>query len=187
MALEGLRGFEVFSDDEDITRARGTDAGVTDYLFDIPVGAVAGLSQAVKGLLQLGAMPIDYLANTDLLTGIDNIFDKITPETDTAVGDITSVLTQFAVPYGAALKIAGGISKLKGLSTATKLTAPGMTRASQGMELAKRAGYYGGIGGITDFAVSTPGDLGTLSDVVGLTEQTDFEGLSGKERAAETM
>ena len=172
---------------EDLTRARGTDAGVTDYLFDIPVGAVAGLSQAVKGLLQLGVMPIDYLANTDLLTGIDNIFDKITPETDTAVGDITSILAQFAIPYGAALKIAGGISKLKGLSTATKLTAPGMTRASQGMELAKRAGYYGGIGGITDFAVSTPDDLGTLSDVVGLTQQTDFEGLTGKERAAETI
>ena len=186
MALESLKGFQIF-DDEDITQTRGTDVGVTDYLFDIPVGAVAGLSQAVKGLLQLGAMPIDYLANTDLLTGIDNIFDKITPETDTAVGDITAILTQFAVPYGAALKIAGGISKLKGLSTATKLTAPGMTRASQGMELAKRAGYYGGIGGITDFAVSTPGDLGTLSDVVGLTEETDFEGLSGKERAAETI
>ena len=186
MALEGLKGFQIF-DDEDITQTRGTDVGVTDYLFDIPVGAVAGLSQAVKGLLQLGAMPIDYLGNTDLLTGIDNIFDKITPETDTAVGDITAILTQFAVPYGAALKIAGGISKLKGLSTATKLTAPGMTRASQGMELAKRAGYYGGIGGITDFAVSTPGDLGTLSDVVGLTEETDFEGLSGKERAAETI
>ena len=186
MALESLKGFQIF-DDEDITQTRGTDVGVTDYLFDIPVGAVAGLSQAVKGLLQLGAMPIDYLGNTDLLTGIDNIFDKITPETDTAVGDITAILTQFAVPYGAALKIAGGISKLKGLSTATKLTAPGMTRASQGMELAKRAGYYGGIGGITDFAVSTPGDLGTLSDVVGLTEETDFEGLSGKERAAETI
>ena len=184
MALEGLRGFDY---EEDITEARGTDVGVTDYLFDIPVGAVAGLSQAVKGLLQLGAMPIDYLANTDLLTGIDNIFDKITPETDTAVGDITSILAQFAIPYGAALKIAGGISKLKGLSTATKLTAPGMTRASQGMELAKRAGYYGGIGGLTDFAVSTPDDLGTLSDVVGLTEQTDFEGLTGKERAAETI
>ena len=62
-----------------------------------------------------------------------------------------------------------------------------MTRASQGIELAKRAGYYGGIGGITDFAVSTPDDLGTLSDVVGLTEQTDFEGLTGKQRAAETI
>ena len=55
-----------------------------------------------------------------------------------------------------------------------------MTRASQGMELAKRAGYYGGIGGITDFAVSTPEKLGTLSDTIGLTEQTELEGLEGR-------
>ena len=174
-------------DDEDITKARGTDVGLGDYIFDIPVGAVKGLSQAVQGLLQLGAMPIDYLANTDLLTGIEDIFEKITPETSTALGDITSVLTQFGVPYVGALKIANGISKLKGLSTATKLTAPGMTRAAQGMELAKRAGYYGGIGGLTDFAVSTPEKLGTLSDVLGVTEQTDFEGLEGKERAAQVF
>ena len=120
-------------DDEDITKARGTDVGLGDYIFDIPVGAVKGLSQAVQCLLQLGAMPIDYLANTDLLTGIEDIFEKITPETSTALGDITSVLTQFGVPYVGALKIANGISKLKGLSTATKLTAPGMTRAAQGM------------------------------------------------------
>ena len=62
-----------------------------------------------------------------------------------------------------------------------------MTRAAQGMELAKRAGYYGSMAGITDFAVSTPEKLGTLSDVTGLTEQTDFEGLEGKERAVETI
>ena len=53
MALEGLRGFDY---EEDITEARGTDVGVTDYLLDIPVGAVAGISQAVKGLLQLGCL-----------------------------------------------------------------------------------------------------------------------------------
>ncbi len=184
MALEGLRGFD---SDQDITTARGTDVGLGDYIFDIPVGAVRGLSQAVQGLLQLGAMPIDYLGNTDLLTGIDELFDKITPETTTALGDITSVITQFGVPYVGALKIANGIGKLKGISTATKLTAPGMTRAAQGMELAKRAGYYGGIGGLTDFAVSTPEELGTLSDVVGLTERTDLEGLTGRERAAEVL
>ena len=184
MALEGLRGFD---SDQDITTARGTDVGLGDYIFDIPVGAVRGLSQAVQGLLQLGAMPIDYLGNTDLLTGIDELFDKITPETTTALGDITSVITQFGVPYVGALKIANGIGKLKGISTATKLTAPGMTRAAQGVELAKRAGYYGGIGGLTDFAVSTPEELGTLSDVVGLTERTDLEGLTGRERAAEVL
>ena len=184
MALEGLTGFD---SDQDITTARGTDVGLGDYIFDIPVGAVKGLSQAVQGLLQLGAMPIDYLGNTDLLTGIDELFDKITPETTTALGDITSVITQFGVPYVGALRIASGIGKLKGISTATKLTAPGMTRAAQGVELAKRAGYYGGIGGLTDFAVSTPEKLGTLSDVVGLTQRTDLEGLTGRERAAEVL
>ena len=177
----------IFDSGEDLTPARGTDVGLGDYIFDIPVGAVKGLSQAVQGLLQLGAMPIDYLANTDLLTGIDELFDKITPETTTALGDITSVITQFGVPYVGALKIANGIGKLKGISTATKLTAPGMTRAAQGVELAKRAGYYGGIGGLTDFAVSTPEKLGTLSDVVGLTQRTDLEGLTGRERAAEVL
>ena len=37
MALEGLRGFD---SDQDITTARGTDVGLGDYIFDIPVGAV---------------------------------------------------------------------------------------------------------------------------------------------------
>ena len=32
-----------------------------------------------------------------------------------------------------------------------------------GGELAKRAGIWGALGGITDFAVSTPGDLTTLN------------------------
>ena len=43
------------------------------------------------------------------------------------------------------------------------------------------------IGGLTDFAVSTPGKLGTISDLTGLTEQTDFEGLTGKDRAVEEL
>ena len=103
---------------------------------------VKGLSQAVQGLLSLGAMPIDYLANTDLLNGINDLFDKITPDTKTAVGDITSVIAQFGVPFGAAVKIAGGITKLKGISTMTQLgSLP--TKAAKGTELVKRAGYYG--------------------------------------------
>ena len=113
MALEGLTGFD---SDQDITTARGTDVGLGDYIFDIPVGAVKGLSQAVQGLLQLGAMPIDYLGNTDLLTGIDELFDKITPETTTALGDITSVITQFGVPYVGALRIASRAFGLPGLA-----------------------------------------------------------------------
>jgi len=35
--------------------------GALDYLTDIPVGILKGASQAVQGLVSLGAMPIDYL------------------------------------------------------------------------------------------------------------------------------
>ena len=182
MAFESFKGFS----ENQIEQPRGTDVGFTDYLIDVPVGAVKGLSQAVQGLLSLGAMPIDYLANTDLLNGINEIFDKITPDTKTAVGDITSVVAQFGIPFGAAVKIAGGITKLKGISTMTQLgSLP--TKAAKGTELVKRAGYYGTLGGLTDFAVSTPGKLGTISDLTGLTEQTDFEGLTGKDRAVEEL
>ena len=182
MAFEQFKGFS----NNQVEQPRGSDVGFTDYLIDLPVGAVKGLSQAVQGLVSLGAMPIDYLANTDLLTKINEVFDTITPDTKTAVGDITSVITQFGVPFGAAVKIAGGITKLKGISTMTQLgSLP--TKAAKGAELVKRAGYFGTIGGITDFAVSTPDKLGTLSDLTGLTTRTDLTGLSGRERAVEEL
>ena len=34
--------------------------GAIDYLTDIPVGAIKGVSQAVQGLLQLGAMILGH-------------------------------------------------------------------------------------------------------------------------------
>lgn len=184
MALEGLKG--LFQEDE-LATARGSDVTLGDYILDLPKGVGKGTSQAIQGLLQLGALPIDYLADTNLLSNIENLFEKITPDTKTAIGDITSVLTQFGVPAGAALKIAGGISKLKNVSQMTKLSSPSLSTSAKGMELVKRAGYFGTIGGITDFAVSTPGTISTLSEDLGLIEKTDLEGLEGRERAAEIL
>jgi predicted DNA-binding protein (UPF0251 family) len=184
MALEGLKG--LFQEDE-LAVARGSDVTLGDYILDLPKGVVKGGSQAIQGLLQLGALPVDYLADTNLLSNIENLFEKITPDTKTAIGDITSVLTQFGVPAGAALKIAGGISKLKNVSQMTKLSSPNLSTSAKGVELVKRAGYFGTIGGITDFAVSTPGTISTLSEDLGLIEKTDLEGLEGRERAAEVL
>ena len=158
--------------------------GAIDYLTDIPIGAIKGVSQAVQGLLQLGALPIDYLADTNLITAIDNIFEKITPETDTAVGDITSILGQFALPAGVAIKLANGITKLSKASQIVKLNSL-PTVGAKSAELAKRAGYYGSIGGITDFAVSTPGDLTTLSETFGFGEAYKGDELEGSAKAAE--
>ena len=41
--------------------------GFFGYVTDVPVGIAKGASQAVQGLLSLGAMPIDYLADTNLI------------------------------------------------------------------------------------------------------------------------
>jgi len=103
MAFE-FEKFKSFTDDG-IEEARGQDVGLTDYIFDVPLGIVKGASQAIEGLLTMGAMPIDYLANTNLISNIEKLFDKITPDTNTALGDITSVLVQFGVPYVGALKL----------------------------------------------------------------------------------
>jgi len=167
MAFEGFEKFEGYLNEDPLVEARGSDVGLGDYILEVPKGILKGGSQAIQGLLQLGALPIDYLADTNLLKGIEDLFQKITPETKTAVGDITAILTQFGLPAGIALRVAGGISKLKNVSQMTKLSSLPTTGA-KGMELMKRSGYFGTIGGVTDFAVSTPGTISTLSEYLGL-------------------
>jgi hypothetical protein len=164
--------------------------GAINYLTDVPIGIVKGLSQAVQGLVSLGALPIDYLANTNLISSIDNLFNKITPDTKTAVGDITSVVTQFGVPLGIASKIANGVLKLNKASQIVKLN--NFRKADDtydflgaGGELAKRAGYWGSLGGVTDFVVSTPGDLTTLSETVGFGDAYKGNELDGSAKAVE--
>ena len=83
--------------------------GFTDYLTDIPVGAARGASIAVKELIKLSALPIDYIADTNLLSAIDKTFEKITPDVDTPVGTISSVLAQFGAPAGLLVKLCQGI------------------------------------------------------------------------------
>ena len=160
--------------------------GFLDYVTDVPIGIAKGASQAVQGLLTLGAMPIDYLADTNLISAIDNIFEKITPETETALGDITSVLTQFGVPAAGAVKIAQGIKVLKGASKMTKLSSL-PTIGGKTAELAKRTGFYGSIGGITDFVVSDPEENRTIAQTLGYAEDYKGDELKGSEKAAEAF
>jgi hypothetical protein len=176
--------------DEEKEQVQPETVGAVDYLTDVPIGITKGLSQAVQGLVSLGALPIDYLANTNLISSIDNLFNKITPDTKTTVGDITSVVTQFGVPLGVASKIANGVFKLNRASQVVKLNS--FRKADDtydflgaGGELAKRTGYWGSLGGITDFVVSTPGDLNTLSETVGFGDAYKGNELDGSAKAVE--
>ena len=160
--------------------------GFTDYVTDIPVGAFRGASIAVKELVKLGALPIDYLTDTNLLSAIDKTFEKITPDVDTPVGTISSVLAQFGAPAGLLVKLSQGIKVLSGASKITKLSSlPNM--GAKTAELAKRAGYYGAIGGITDFVVSDPSENRTIAQTLGYAEDYKGEQLEGSEKAAESF
>ena len=184
MAVEPLFG-DIFNQQPEDVDPKGK-AGFTDYVTDVPVGILRGASQAVQGLLSLGAMPVDYLADTNLLSAIDNIFEKITPEVDTPLGEIVSVLTQFGVPAGGAVKIAQGIKTLSGASKITKLSSLPNVGAKTA-ELAKRAGFYGSIGGITDFVVSNPAENRTVAQTLGYADDYEGNELKGSAKASEAF
>ena len=66
---------DTFLEDEQVKQARGGDVPLGEYFIDVARGGVKGISQAVEGLLQLGAMPVDLLFDTNALDYIDKVFD----------------------------------------------------------------------------------------------------------------
>ena len=151
-----------------------------DYFLDLIRAPLGGASDAVQGLVTLGALPVDYLFDTNLTKNIDNFFNKWTPDAKTGVGGVVQTLVQFGLPLGVASRVGNGMKILKGANL-KKLD--GLSGAAKGTELIRRAGYYGGLSGALDAAVSTS-EQKPLTDFLGLTESQDLDSLSGRERAA---
>ena len=177
------------SSSEEVLKPRGS-ATLGDYFTDIVFQAPAkGLGTAVKGLLQIPAFAIDFALDTDTLTKLDKFFSegffKI-PETETGIGDITAALVQYGLPISRATKVAQYIPGLKGLNTFNKIKTDASITEKAG-ELAKRAGYFGAIGGLTDIVVSSPGINQTAGEQFGLYEGYEGEGLSGRDKATEVL
>ena len=59
--------------------------------------------------------------------------------------------------------------------------------AGKTSELAKRAGFYGSIGGVTDFVVSNPAENKTVAQTLGYAEDYKGDELKGSEKAAEAF
>jgi len=169
----------------EVEQARASPSAI-EYATDIAKAPFKGLSRAVQGLLELGALPIDYVGNTNLIKHIDDVFEKITPETHTGVGELVSTFTQFGLPLGVVTKLAGGIKVLNNATRIRKLSTLESPLDKAG-ELVRRMGYYGAIGGASDIIASVPERDQTLTETFGLTEKKDVTELSGSERAAETL
>ena len=174
-----------FEEASDITATSG-ETGVSDYLFDIVRAPVGGISDALQGLITLGVLPFDIMTDKDLTGKIDKFFDEtaiLNTEAETGLGKIVQGLVQFGVPLGVASKVGSGVKLLRAASETKKLSSlPSL--GAKGAEIAKRAGYWGALGGATDIAVSIPTKNASISDMVGLTEAPNFNDMTGEELAA---
>ena len=174
---------------DEILQPRGSPT-FTDYLTDTFIqGPARGVGLAAKAISQFVAAGIDITFDTDTVNGLENFFNegffKI-PETQTTLGDITSTLVQYGIPSTTALKIAPFIPGLRNLSIFTRLDAiPSIT--GKAGEITKRAGYFGAIGGVTDFVVSDPETNKTLGEQLNILEGYKGEDLKGREKAIELI
>ena len=160
-----------------------SETSLGDYFLDLVRAPLGGVSDAVQGLVTLGALPVDYVFDTNLTKNIDNFFNQYAPDAKTGVGEVVQTLVQFGLPLGVASKVGSGMKILKGANF-RKLSDPTLVGAgAKAEELIKRAGYFGGLSGVLDAAVSTS-EQTALTDFLGVTEKEDLDSLSGRERAA---
>ena len=189
MDWKELSQIPVFSESQDVATAPQGETTIGDYALDIFRAPVGGISDALQGLVTLGVLPFDMLTDKDLTGKIDAFFDS-TPilniEAKTGLGQIVQTITQFGVPLGIASKIGRAIPLLQKAGQTTALSSL-PTVGAKGVEIARRAGYWGALGGATDIAVSIPTKNVVLSDMLGITETPDLASATGKELAVEKM
>ena len=189
MDWKELSQIPVFSESQDVATAAQGETTIGDYALDIFRAPIGGISDALQGLVTLGVLPFDMLTDKDLTGKIDAFFDAapiLNLEAKTGLGQIVQTITQFGVPLGIASKIGRAIPLLQKAGQTTVLSSL-PTVGAKGVEIARRAGYWGALGGATDIAVSVPTKNVVLSDMLGITETPDLASATGKDLAVEKM
>jgi len=189
MDWKELSQIPVFSESQDVATAAQGETTIGDYALDIFRAPIGGISDALQGLVTLGVLPFDMLTDKDLTGKIDAFFDAapiLNLEAKTGLGQIVQTITQFGVPLGVASKIGRAIPLLQKAGQTTALSSL-PTVGAKGVEIARRAGYWGALGGATDIAVSVPTKNVVLSDMLGITETPDLASATGKDLAVEKM
>ena len=188
MDWQELAKIASFQQEQDVV-APESETTIGDYALDIFRAPVGGISDALQGLVTLGVLPFDMLTDKDLTGKIDAFFESapiLNIEAKTGLGQIVQTITQFGVPLGIASKIGRAIPLLRNAGATTKLSSL-PTIGAKSTEIARRAGYWGALGGATDIAVSVPTKNVVLSDMLGITETPDLASATGKDLAIEKM
>ncbi len=156
------------------------DSGTQGLKFyeQIGLGLGSGALKIGEGIAELGAGFSDYAFDTDFLEYLEENYPKI--NIDDGLGKLVETVVQYGVPYGAALKIAGKVSKVKKLGEVAKAGGIKGTAA--------KLGYYSLPAVVTEPLVSTSRDA-TLGQAFGLysdefMQKLDPTQYEGKQRAA---
>ena len=157
---------------EEITQERDYTTGLDEIAKGISSG-VYDLQNSLGSLLFAGT---DLAANTDFLSKFEKIMEENEPtRPETWRGELTSILTQFAIPGVTIAKIVGripGVVKIKKAADAVK---GGKTRKVS--QISTRMVEGATIVGATDFIASEPGRESLFF------KPEDTKGLSGREKA----
>tara|TARA_R100000742_G_C4278482_1_gene101350 strand:- start:54 stop:3806 length:3753 start_codon:yes stop_codon:yes gene_type:complete len=144
----------------------------------VGVGLGSGALKIGEGILELGAGVSDYAFDTDLLEYLEENYPKI--NVDDGLGKLVETVVQFGVPYGAALKIASKVSKVKKLGEVAKAGGIKGTAA--------KLGYYALPAVVSEPFAATNRDA-TLGQAFGLysegfVKKLNPEQYEGREKAA---
>ena len=148
------------------------------YVSDPATAGLAGVGEGAfkiaEGTLSLGTILIDLGVGSDLTKKVEKYFDDnkildaLEDKADESwTGTVTSVLTQFGVPGGIALKAANGLIKARGI---------GGKLAGRSDFISRRPNITkAALTGAAEAAVATS-DMGTFGDLLGVgPTQTDDE------------
>jgi len=174
-----------------------------DVVDELKKGINTGTYKSAYNFIELLPLTADLIANTDFTTKLENSIAKW-PEgnkPETLFGDVTSILTEYAVPAKLANMILKGVSKIPKVKKAIdkvqeveeKLLPlpkfvlktpikkiPVVTVGGPGLitNVARRVGYGGALLGLTDAIGSGPGAPAPF-----WSKLEDTKNLSGREKA----
>ena len=161
----------------------GTEEGTKGPEFNVfekvGLGLASGVLKIPEAILELGAGFVDYAADTNLVTALEENYPRINV-TD-GVGKFVEIAVQYGVPYTQALKIGGKLGAMKGMRAASQ-------KGSVGSKAAAKMGYYGAPAIVADAVTGSARDV-TLGEAFGLYTgyEEEKEGRTGRELAGSVL
>ena len=154
----------------------------------IDVGIQKGGADLTSAILKLGGMAVDATTEeideqfgTDISTKTLDILEKVVPDikADSTLGEVTALVSQFAIPQAAVFRIGNALFKAKKLNLLPTLTA-------KAAEIGKRAAVYAPLEFAAGFTAVDPARLKSASEHFGFIDEYDST-LSGADQAKEDL